>query len=204
VKHSLLLLLGAVIPIVMLGLAGCAAPQPPPQNEPSIPPLAPTTPTNTSFPPRPANLRLDGIDPCSLITPTQLKQLDARQVNVNKNPAPGVIACGWGGNGFRLNNWIGQLILDRGITPTINSVAPVQTVQIDGFTALQGSSPIDDGKTDCDQLFDIADGQSLLIGYGDIDLSKNGSNEHDTACRTLTKFSTMVIKNLRTMAHNGG
>jgi hypothetical protein len=198
------LLSGAAIAAVLLCLAGCAAPQPPPENEPSIPPLAPPAPTSTPFPPRPANLRLDGIDPCGLVTPTQLKQLDARQVGGRTTPIPGVVECGWGGNGFRLNTWIGQLILNHGITPTINSVAPVQTVQIDGFTALQGSSPIDDGKADCDQLFDIADGQSLLIGYSDDDLEKNGANGHDAACRIASKFSTMAINNLRTMTHNGG
>jgi Protein of unknown function (DUF3558) len=170
----------------------------------AIDPTPGATSTNQhTFPARPANLRLDGIDPCTLVTSAQLRNLDAQQGNLSKNPVPGVVQCGWGGNGFRLNNWIDQLILNRSITPTINSVAPVQTVQIDGFTALQGSPPFGDGKSDCVQLIDIADGQSLLTSYEDPNLGQNGANDHDTTCRILTKFSTMVVNNLRTMTHNG-
>jgi len=199
------LLSGAAIAAVLLCVAGCAAPQPPPENEPSTAPLTPATPTSTPFPSRPAKLRIDGINPCNSLTPTQTTSLRVSAFEgYPKTVAPGVMQCSWVGNGFTLKNWIVQLIPNRGITPTINSAAAVQTIQIDGFTTLQGSSPLSDGKSDCVQLIDIADGQSLLTSYGDLDLGQNGANDHDTACRILTKFSTMVIKNLRTMTHNGG
>jgi hypothetical protein len=199
-------LIALAVLVTLLDLAGCASPQSR-QPAPVIEPGSPMLPGETSspFPPRPAELRIDGINPCNLLTPNQTTSLRVSVFEGYPKPvAPGVMQCSWIGNGFTLKNWIAQLISNRGITPTISSAAAVQTIQIDGFTTLQGSSPLSDGKSDCVQLIDIAQGQSLLASYNDPELTKDGIDHHQLTCEMDSKFSTEVIQNLRTMTHTGG
>jgi hypothetical protein len=200
-----ILLLSLTGAALLLALASCAAPH---TSAPTAPSTSATLPpqsaasTNSPVQTRPDALRLDGIDPCQLLTADQQGALKIHMVGESsRSPVPGILQCSWAANSFdRSDMWLAQVEVNRGLSSTLISGTSVEAVQIDGFHALQGSTPGKDGSTDCAQFIDIAQGQTLAAIY-DNEGSTPGTS-HQLACKVATTFSTMMIQNLR--AHSGG
>jgi hypothetical protein len=205
-------LFGLAGAILLLVLAGCALPQPriPAHNPPSAGaapsgvqagPLSETAvPTSSSYPPRPAELRLDGVDPCKLLTPDQQNALGVYPVHRDQNVyGPGSFACGWTSGGYGpTNGWVADTGVNIPVNPPSSYPVPVQVLQIDGFTVIQGYSPDGNGTSDCTHIVDVAPGQSLLLGYDDN--KRTPGMTHRLACQNVTKLTTYAIQNLRTLA----
>lgn len=183
---------------ILLTVGACAAPTGHPiQNNPT----ATSTPAQPSNPPQaapPAPVPFDKINPCQLLTAEQRNTLDVFKVPSDPLYETGGSRCGWGSNSTAVfGSWIARLAFDQPFPTTLDSPVPVQHLQIEGYPALQGSSSTSSPDASCVQVIDIAPNQTLMISYA-IDGTIAGLN-HQKACENATRFSTMVIHNLRAL-----
>jgi hypothetical protein len=171
-------------------------------NQPKIPPLRkvvpPTTTTETLLP-RPGSLRLDGVNPCGILTKSQRADL-----SLNATPTPytdpvfdQAKACSIrgldSGTVARL-----ALVLSMGVDVWLSSEAQVQTQQItvSGFPALVVRTP---GLTDaCNVEVDTAQNQFLDI------LFRDGGNAtpipQDTLCLGAQRVAEAAVTSLKARA----
>jgi hypothetical protein len=191
--------LGAAL--LLLGLTGCGSGGSPSAPGSTSAPAAPP-PSASPFPPRPAELKLDGVDPCALLTAAQQGQLGVQKVGQdNDSDDLGSAACQWGNNGGKPDNrWLARLIVKRGADYGTGSTTGIQIVQVEGFSAVQTSSPYGDPRTHCIVLVDVAQGQSLWAEYDNIAGDYPGIN-HDVACQLDRKAAELMVQNLRALAH---
>lgn len=191
--------LGAAV--LVLGLAGCGTGESQTAPNSTTVPTAPP-PSTSPFPPRPAELKLDGIDPCALLTAAQQGQLGVERVGQDNNSDElGSAACLWGNNGGEPDNrWLARLIVKRGADYALGSSTGVQVLQVGGFSAVQTAAPYQDAKTNCVIVVDVAQGQSLGVQYSNIAGDYPGIN-HDVACQLDRKAAELMVQNLRALAH---
>jgi hypothetical protein len=187
--------------VLLLGLAGCGSGGSPTAPDVTTTPAAPP-PSKWPFPPRPAELKLDGVDPCALLTAAQQGQLGVEQVGQDNNSDElGSAACQWGNNGAKPDNrWLARLIVKRGADYALGSTTGVQVVQIGGYSAVQTAAPYQDPNTNCVLVVDVAQGQSLGVQYGNAAGDYPGIN-HDVACQLDRKAAELMVQNLRALAH---
>jgi hypothetical protein len=171
-------------------------------NQPKIPPLqkvVPPTTTTVTLPPRPASLKLAGVDPCGILTRSQRADL-----SLNATPTPYVDpvfdkarTCSIrgldSGTVARL-----ALVLNMGVDVWLSSEAQVQTQQITvaGFPALVVRTP---GLTDaCNVEVDTAQDQFLDI------LFRDGGNTtpipQDTLCLGAQRVAEAAVTSLKARA----
>jgi Protein of unknown function (DUF3558) len=192
--------------LVSSGLQGCssipATPSgpsslPSPTEEPSL-----ATPSRSPLPPRPLALQLDGIDPCSLLTPKQGRQFTSvPSRRVADDQEPGTYDCIW--STFPTNpvsNWTASAVLDHGAEYYLGSVTSAQIVQVDGFAAVQTSSNLTDPEKQCLLYVDVAPGQALDVQYINSNGDYPGIN-HQVACRLASKAAELMVANLRNLVH---
>jgi hypothetical protein len=155
VRRLVVLLIGALA-------AGCASPVAP---EPAPTPTASTS----AAPTRPREIRLDGVDPCTLLSPAQRKSLGldaASEPYVAGRPTPGK-ACSITGFQPRAINVSLTAATTVGITvitaPGAVSDALTPTV-LAGFPAVLARPRNPDG---CVMDIDVAQGQTLDILFRD-------------------------------------
>jgi hypothetical protein len=155
---------GAVVVAIMLLLAGCTTIGG--QAEPASPP------TSTS-PVRPTDLRIDGVDPCSLLTEQQRAELglDGRPVldrsPTNLYPGGDVPSCVISGFEPRAV-WVGvNLVATTGIERYTAGelLVDVRPTEIRGFPALT-AVPRDFTEW-CSVIVDIAPGQLIDVHFAD-------------------------------------
>jgi hypothetical protein len=193
---------------LLLAVAGCALP---PLPIPAAGPPPPTTesaaPTSSPFPPRPAELRLDGVDPCQLLTPTQKTTLNAEQNSSGKNDDQlGSLDCSWttpvtaSRDPRPSNTWAAFAVLNQSADYALGNEAPVQTVQIDGYSTVQTSSPAAGPDRECLLYIDVAQGQNLTVRYDNFEGNYPGMN-HQIACQLDRKAATLMLQTLPTLAH---
>jgi hypothetical protein len=186
--------------VLLLGLAGCGSGGSTAAPSGTTAPAAP--PPSSSLSPRSAELKLDGVDPCALLTAAQQGQLGVEQVGqANNSDELGSAACQWGNNGAKPDNrWLARLIVKRGADYALGSTTGVQVVQIGGFSAVQTAAPYQDPNTNCVLVVDVAQGQSLGVQYGNAAGDYPGIN-HDVACQLDRKAAELMVQNLRALAH---
>lgn len=175
--------------VVLVGLAACGSP---------APAAAPSP--RSQLPARPAELRLNGIPPCALLTSAQERQLGVRPGNStfggDEFNSP---VCMWDNlGGPPDNSWLARLITQRGADYALDSTTPTQIVQINGFAAVQTSSEGENPNTHCILLIDVAQGQSLWIQY--VNLRGDYPNiDHAVACGLSRDVAAMAVGNLQKM-----
>ncbi|MGQ0482924.1 MAG: DUF3558 domain-containing protein [Pseudonocardia sp.] len=178
----------------VLTLAGCAGGGPPP---------APPTPAPTSaaarspLPPRPVELPMAGIAPCSLLTDTQVRALGTNPGRFFADSGSGSLggdACNW-------TNFPRKPDLDWAGGPTFKNGAelfygrePLRT--IDGFTATTSHSLATDPAYNCILLVDVAPGQALQVTFDNARKDFPGMN-HTLACDKAQQVATYMLANLR-------
>ena len=130
--------------------------------------LPPTLlPPKVSLPPRPREIRLDGRDPCALLTADQRHQLgfDRPPVPFTAEVLNHAAACSIGdsltnmGTGRLLDVSTGGIELYTRTDLLNVTIAPTAVV---GFPALEVRGPGDEGA--CDIVVDVAVGQTLDVG----------------------------------------
>jgi Protein of unknown function (DUF3558) len=157
---------GAVALLSVLGVAGCTS------VDAGNPSAAPTTTTKSteSLPPRPKDIALDKVDPCSLWTTVQQQQLKTYR----SNPGPGQPKYGATSCVFQVKDpvaYTSSIILEtkRGAEDWLGGTGTVQTrqVQVGSFPAIQiiakGLSWDGPGGLDCSTNVSVTQGQELEI-----------------------------------------
>jgi hypothetical protein len=191
----------AAVSIALLALVGSASCSDGSPSTPSQP--APESPPSSASPfaARPAELKLDAVDPCALLTGAQQGQLGVPTgKRFDNSDEFGSTACQWANHAKPDNRWLARLIVKRGADYALGSTTGVQVVQIGGFSAVQTAAPYQDPNTNCVLVVDIAQGQSLGVQYGNAAGDYPGIN-HDVACQLDRKAAELMVQNLRALAH---
>lgn len=174
--------------VALAALVGCAD-GPPPS-------------AGSRLPPRPSELRLDRVDPCALLTPAQVRQLGVGAGKRGENTDElGSSDCLW--RNFPKEPDIGylaRLIVNRGADYALDSTEPTQVVTIDGFSAVQTTSPHVDPKEHCLLLVDVAQGESLWVQWLTTSPDYPGLT-HELACQQARDAGRLMLENLRGLAH---
>jgi hypothetical protein len=147
-------------------------------------------------------LQIDGIDPCTLLTPEQARQFTpdpGRRVAIDQEP--GRYDCIWSTFPAKpVNNWSARAVLDHGAEYYLGSVTGAQIVQVDGFATVQTSSNLADPEKQCLLYVDVAPGQALDVQYINPNGDYPGIN-HQVACQLATKAAELMVANLRNLVH---
>lgn len=150
------------------------------------------------LPARPDDLRLDQVDPCALLTTAQVHQLGVHAGERKPNSDElGSIACLWRNFPEQPDStYLARLITRRGADYALNSGTGAQVVTIDGFAAVQTTSPYADPKEHCLLLVDVAQGQSLWVQWRTLSNNYPGLT-HELACQQAQEAGRLMLGNLR-------
>jgi hypothetical protein len=186
----------AVLGILIVLLAGCstggrASPADPPTTEQAAP-------TTISLPPRPRDVPIDDVDPCTLLTREQRAELRLdRPPQPRREPSllyPGDVSwCSIRGNEPAISISI-STVTTAGIEfwTSGQAAAELQPVEVAEFPALVArSQTLDDG---CKVLLDVAPGQLL-----DVQSRSAGANPpipEDQLCRDAERAANLVMDTL--------
>ncbi|WP_185065244.1 DUF3558 domain-containing protein [Pseudonocardia eucalypti] len=180
---------------LVLGLTGCAVT---PSQPPTKPEAAPHPQAAPALPPRPSELRLDGIRPCALLTEAQISQLGMAEGRPGINDQGAGEECIWSnppGTGPDMG-WLARTDTARGAEYALRSVTGAHIIQIDGFSAVETTSPLVDSRWSCIVLVDVALGQSFLVQF-----QNSGGTDplmtHERACAQATRGASLMLQNLR-------
>jgi len=181
-----------VLAVTVLLVAGCGG-----ATEPPSPPVPLPAPAGASLPPRPVELRLDGVDPCSLLTDHQRGQLgvgagmSAR--GSESSPLKGD-SCIWTNfPDHPASNWTGRTVLAQGADYALGREPPRA---VDGFAATTTGSTGSDPAYYCLMLVDVAPDQSLAAQYDNGSKDYPGMN-HQLACDKAQQLASDMLSTLR-------
>lgn len=178
-----------VLVVTLIGLVGCANESP--------------APGRSRLPPRPAELRLDGIDPCALLTGEQTRQLGVHGGEREQNTDElGSTDCQWLNDPLEpsIFGYLARLILKRGADSGLDSSTGAQVVTLDGFSAVQATSPHVDPREHCVLLVDVAQGESLWVQWMTSTHGQPGFT-HEMACEKARVAGQLMLTNLRELSH---
>lgn len=176
----------ALLLIVVVG--GCAAPAD--DTAPAGPPTSPA-PAAAAAPPQFAK-----IDPCRLLTAAQQNEFDIFRPSGPQYETGGSY-CGWGSYDINVNgNWVAKLQFGQPFPANLSTPGPTRKLQISGYQVLEGSNPSFTPTTSCVQYVNVAPNNTLIASY---DAGKLAGVDHQMACATATRFSTMLIGNLNAL-----
>jgi hypothetical protein len=191
-----------MVVLAVMWTAGCAGSPSPPNT--STPPATASTPSpsKSPLPPRPTALRLNGLDPCSLLVPAQIGQFRTEPgVSSVNNDGLGSQDCLWHGVAEKPDNiWIARANLTQGAEYYLGSVTGAEIVTVGGFPAVQTTANLQNPKTHCTLFVDVAPGQSLQVQYGNLAGDYPGIN-HQAACQLAIKAAELMVANLRNLVH---
>ncbi|MBK1784779.1 DUF3558 domain-containing protein [Prauserella cavernicola] len=182
---------GAVL--AALALAGCSTPQ---DGEASA--AGGATPEEPS-PQRPAELSLDGVDPCSLFTGAQLDELKVNSEPRSSQEGRDGPTCSLDVDrtapyySFYVETITGADVADWVDGDRANSSTITQETEIEGFPALvhhaDGSSP-----SDCESLVGVAQGQTLRTQLYPTD---PGEFTQEQMCDLAAQAATLAVQTLQ-------
>jgi len=161
----------AVVAVVGLTLAGCTQTDPGQAVSTDQGSSAPEPgPTTVSVPPRPKEIKLDGLDPCKVMTKEQLDQIKVdrqRNLTIPDGRWKGMPHCTMdGGDGKQFWTYDLTLVTNEGIAPWFDGKRPVDAklVDVGGFAAAVYKGA---GTTtyDCGTSVDVANGQQLAVDF---------------------------------------
>jgi len=180
----------------LLVVAACGGANPSPDLSS---PVSSPRPAGPALPPRPLDLTLGGIDPCSLLTGAQRGQLGVNQGvparGSESSPLKGD-SCAWSNLPERPDNaWLGRVVLGQGAEFALG-LEPLRTVS--GYAATTTGSVGTDSNYYCLMLVDVAPGQSLLAQYGNGAKDYPGMN-HQLACDKAQQLASNMLSTLRSI-----
>jgi hypothetical protein len=191
-SHRLLI----VIALPVLALLGCTAPPQDTANARGSTMLPTPTTTTLSRSPRPGEVRLDGVEPCGLLTPAQRTEL-----SLDSPPSPYVdpafgdakactIRSTVSGNVARL-----ALVTVQGVDVWLDENAGVNAtaLTVSGYPALTIRTPGLD--TVCNVEVDVAEGQFLDVMFRDGGNATAAQQDH--LCLGAQRVAEAAVINLR-------
>ncbi|HEY2099757.1 MAG TPA: DUF3558 domain-containing protein [Pseudonocardia sp.] len=185
---------GAIGGLALLWLTGCGGGAAAPSPAPTASSAAPVGP---SLPRRPVELRLDGVDPCTLVTAAQRHQLGVNAGTTNSEDYGGPLKgrmCVWSNLPDSPDNaYTGGAILNHG-AEFASGLEPLRMV--DGFAATTTGSTGTDPTYYCGMLVDVAPGQALSAAYANDSHNYPGMN-HQLACDKAQQLASDMLSTLR-------
>jgi hypothetical protein len=152
--------------------------------------------TGNALPPRPAELKLDGVDPCKLLTADQMRQIKVASTKpeqpklVDKKPSP---SCFYK-NGVDYTYTVGA-VTHGGVSYWLRNGGTVESklVDVSGYGAAEvkfaGTSDVD-----CAIAVDVADGQQLFVSYSPID-----DEPQEQMCSKAKDAAALALVTLKTL-----
>lgn len=190
--------------IVLAGtaLAGCTNTTPG-QVVSSDQPSSPAAPPHTSvaIPPRPQEIKLDGRDPCKLLTKAQVDQIKVnhqRNVTLTTDPFKGSPVCSMdGGDGQVFWHYEIVLVTSEGIGPWLSGKRNVDAklVDVGGYAAAE-YKVLGTTTFDCSTTVDVADGQQMEVEFRPI--TRNAFTQ-DQMCQKSEQAAGFALQTLQTM-----
>jgi hypothetical protein len=196
--------------ILTLGLmASCSDPEPG-EAVPNPEPTSTTAPggetdarsssaqPTVAIPPRPADLPLDDVKPCSLFTKSQLQQLGIDQepeAGTNDGQLKGPTCTIEISSKEPFYNYTAQLITDRGVDFWLTG-----KTNVDAWLVSVGDYPAVDFKTkgvddqECVTTVDVAEGQQLMV-----DVSPLDEVDYRKLCPMSERVASMALQTLQTL-----
>jgi hypothetical protein len=177
-------------------LAGCGGSAPVPGS---------VSPGPTSVAPslslRPAELRLDGVAPCTLLTAAQRGQLGVSAGQAaNGSTSDATVhgaACMWLSlTQHPAEGYTATAVLNQGAESALTA-EPLRWV--DGFAATATTSTGSDPRHFCGLLVDVAPGQALAATYSDITEEQAGQTRQ-AACDKAQRLAEALVTTLRAKA----
>jgi len=175
--------------------SGSPSPSPSAGSGPSSP--AGVTPSEEQLPPRPREITLDGVDPCTLWTGDQLTQLAMAPMPRKNTTTAGNAMCAYDAQDrqpprISLN---AVVVLDHDAGDLLNADRGDTIVSVDGFPAVRQSFPAA-GPRPCVVVVSTAQGQSLevMLNYGSTEAHLSGAQ----ACELTSKAATFAMQTLQT------
>ena len=178
---------------LLVALAACGAPP-----EPAAPQSSAAPPSSRSaLPPRPTELRVDGVAPCSLLTDAQRTQFHLDRGMQPDSPPPN---CGWIDTSVRQRaaDWSVDLYAERAADYALGSTTGVRVISIAGFPAVETVGGLADPRASCVIAIDVAQGQSLYAEYGS-DLDRQPGLTHEKACQHARDLGQALVQTLSTL-----
>lgn len=181
----------AATALLLLGLTACGTEAPAP------PPAEPTSaPASALLPPRPMVLRLDGVQPCSLLTAQEVARLGVRRIG----PAwDNTSSCDWQTPGMKLGYGFSASLERQEGAEVAAQGEGAQVVSVGGFPAVRTASAIFDPTYSCIYVVDVAPGQILGLFYENTYKDIPGMN-HELACQRAAQVAELMVANLRRLA----
>lgn len=161
-------------------------------------PTSGSSDSSKKLPTRPAELKLDGVDACKLLTEAQMSQIkvaEARpdQIEVSDfGKAPG---CFYD-NGLKYS-YVTVLVKNKGVPFWLTGSGNVDAkiVDVAGYGAAQltftGTTSLD-----CTVTVDVADGQQLHMSY---DPGTEKGDSQDQMCSKVNKAAAFAVETLKTL-----
>lgn len=182
---------------------GSAGPSDTPPGSSDAPSASGSAEPTVQVPPRPADLPLDGVEPCTLFTEAQLSQL-----GITDPPSPKTAGGEFNGPACDLDiatleTFYGYEIVaitDEGIAPWLTGTRNVEArlAEVAGYPAAtywfrgaEGNKTID-----CATSVDVADGQQLMV-TADNDSDRSFTLEQ--LCQMAEKAAGMAVQTLQTL-----
>jgi hypothetical protein len=183
---------------IAVALAACSGPAATP-NTASPPAPASSVP---SLPPRPAELRLDGVDPCTLLMSTQRSALGVGTGRASTTrPSDSTVqgaSCLWLSlSQHPAEGYTATAVLNQGAEVAL-SAEPLRSV--DGFAATTTTSNGSDPRHFCGLLVDVAPGQALSATYSDIIQEQTGLTRQ-AVCDKAQRLAEAMVTTLRALPH---
>jgi hypothetical protein len=187
IRHAVVLALAVVT------LSGCG------QLSASSSDAAPATePPTSPLPPRPSELPLNGIDPCSALTAEQQRTLGLGTGRAGaSSDGLGSPACIWSKRTEPTGSYLVRLVTGRGADSALSS-NEASITSIAGFAAVSTTDTSFPAESHCVLFVDIAAGQTLVLRY-DHDSSETAMSR-DEACDAAADLGEMVIEGLERRA----
>ncbi|GAA3880972.1 hypothetical protein GCM10022243_52000 [Saccharothrix violaceirubra] len=186
----------ALLTAVAALTAACTTEQPGKGMAASPTSAAPKT-TTTEKKPRPEEIKLDGIDPCQVLTDEQMKQLSvSRRTRMNQDLVKDGSedpVCNYGNNSSpRIIYGVG-LVIGSGIDHwTGNGNVDVKPTTVGGYSAV--TLTFKGAPVDCALAIDIAGGQQFYFDY-----EPGQAAAQDVMCQNAVKGAELALATLQTL-----
>ncbi|MEU4741296.1 DUF3558 domain-containing protein [Actinosynnema sp. NPDC023658] len=158
---------------------------------------APEPPTSSNSS-RPKEIKLDGLDPCQVLTTDQMKQLSVSEPDLQENDLSGLgkfPLCDYSSNGTPRFGYGVGLVTSKGIDHWQgNGNVDVERTEVSGYPAAQVVLSGTDNVM-CSIAVDVADGQQLLVDFNPL----ADDYPQDKMCQNAKKAAELALVTLPTL-----
>jgi hypothetical protein len=206
-SRTWLLLAGLLVAVAVGGCTKSEAGQAQPGNDGTseAPPTSTSggAPSSVTIPPRPKELRLDGVDPCALFTQPQLAQLSVKRTRARTSGSEhfkGMKECVLEVRAEQFYDFSVMAATNEGIAPWLAGDRNVEAklTSVAGYAAatywFRGASGT---KTaDCTTSVDVADGQQLTVN---VENDGGHSFTLEQLCQRAENAAALAMQTLQTL-----